>query len=155
MDYVTSIRNKIGHQCLILTSGNLIIHDEQGYYYLQRKHNNKLAFVGGFIETSESVVEGTAREAKEEVDLDLDCTKLNMYGIYSQHQMQYPNGDIVKPHSIFFKYQLDEGEQLRAVEPETLEVVKTRLSSDLVMINQQHTQVLHDLLANVSAVVLK
>lgn len=154
MSYVQRIRSQVGTECLILTAGNLVIYDQDMNYYFQKKHNGKLAFVGGFIETNETVVEGTIREAKEEVDLDCDPRKLELYAIYSKHTMEYPNGDQVRPHSLFFKYQL-ENEHLTPMPPETLEIVKTKLSEDLIMINIQHQELLNDLIENNKGVILK
>ncbi len=146
MDYVKQMRAKVGKDCLMLVAGNLIILDRNNNYYFQRKYNNKLAFVGGFIEPNETIVEGTSREAKEEVNLDVDIKKLELYAIYSQHTMQYPNGDEVRPHSLFFKYLIEDENQMNATSEETLEIVKCKLSPDLEMINIQHQAVLNDLI---------
>ncbi len=154
MDYIKNLRNYVGHECLILSAGNLIIYDQESNYYLQRKPNGKLAFVGGFINPDETVVEGTIREAKEEVDLDCNPDKLSLYAIYSKHTMEYPNGDQVRPHSLFFKYKLDD-EVMNPMPPETLDIVKTKLSSNLVMINEQHQELLTDLIENKKGVILK
>ncbi len=154
MDYVNKMRDKVGQDCLILVAGNLIIKDDQENYYFQRKHNRKLAFVGGFIEPSETIVEGTIREAKEEIGLAIDRSKLNLYAIYSKHTMRYPNGDEVRPHSLFFTYIIDDSECMEAMPEETLEIVKCKLSSDLEMINVQHQSVLNDLLSNKEGVIV-
>lgn len=154
MSYIQNLRKHIGNQCLILTAGNVIIYDCEQNYYFQRKHNGKLAFVGGFIDPDETVLEGTIREAKEEVNLDCVVDKLELYAIYSKHTMEYPNGDQVRPHSLFFKYQLEQ-ETLTAMPPETREIVKTKLSSELEMINVQHQELLADLLADTEGVILK
>ncbi|WOO89373.1 NUDIX domain-containing protein [Mollicutes bacterium LVI A0078] len=154
MDYIKQMRTKVGHECLILVAGNIIISDKDNNYYFQRKHNGKLAFVGGFIEPTESVIEGTIREAKEEIDLDVESSNLALYAIYSKHTMRYPNGDIVRPHSLFFKYQIEPDVHLRAMPEETLEIVKCELSNDLEMINVQHQEVLEDLINDRKGVIV-
>lgn len=154
MSYVQRMRTQIGQQCLILSAGNLILFDRDDYYYFQKKANGKLAFVGGFIEDAETIIEGTIREAKEEIDLECDKRKLELYAIYSKHTMEYPNGDQVRPHSMFFKYLLED-EKISPMPPETLEIVKTKLSTKLEMINPQHQELLADLLAQKEGVILK
>lgn len=154
MDYIQKMRMQVGTQCLMLVAGNVIIYDEDDNYYLQQKPNGKLAFVGGFIEPSETIIEGTMREAKEEVDLDCDESKLELYAVYTKHLMEYPNEDQVKPHSFFFKYKLT-NETIRAILPETAAIVKTKLSNQLEMINPQHQELLSDLVSARKAVVIK
>ncbi len=154
MDYIKNLRTYVGNQCLILTAGNIIIYDQDLNYYFQRKTNGKLAFVGGFINPDETIVEGAMREAKEEVDLECNPDKLELYAIYSKHTMQYPNGDQVRPHSLFFKYQIDH-EQLKPMPPETIEIVKCKLDKGLPMINVQHQELLADLIADKKGVILK
>lgn len=154
MSYVQRIRSQVGTECLLLPAGNVIIYDQDDNYYLQRKANGKLAFVGGFIEIDETIIEGTIREAKEEVNLDCDPNKLELYAIYSKHTMEYPNGDQVRPHSMFFKYKLSD-EKMVAMPPETIEIIKTKLSYNLNMINVQHQELLNDLIENNKGVILK
>ncbi len=146
MDYIQKMRMKIGRDRLILVASNIIIYDEDNNYYLQKRADGKLAFIGGFVEINESVIEGLIRETKEEVNLNLEEKRLEFYGMYTKFKMEYPNGDKVKPHSMFFKYKLKKHEKLEAMPPETIEVVKCELSTDLAMLNVQHEAVLKDLI---------
>ncbi len=155
MDYISKMRRKIGHDCLVLVASNLIISDKEGYYYFQERSNGELSFFGGFVDLDETILEGLQREVIEEAGLKIETNRANMFGIYSKHTMQYPNGDIVKPYSLFFTYQLQEDEELEAVPPETHGIVRCKLRPDLPMINVQHRDVLDDLIANVQSVVVK
>lgn len=154
-DYVKIMRKKIGTDCLILTASNVIIYDREGNYYFQKRANGKLAFFGGFVELDESVFEGLIREVYEESALELKPEKIAFYGMYTKFKMQYPNGDNVKPHSMFFKYQLADDEELKAIFPETIEVIKSKLSKDLPMLNVQHREVVADLMFNKEEIIFK
>ncbi len=155
MDYVKDMRLKVGQDTLILVASNVILYDEDGNYYFQKRPDGKLAFVGGFVEINESVLEGLIREVKEEIDLDLVTERLEFHGMYTKYQMQYANGDKVKPHSMFFKYKLDKNDKFKAVPPETIEIVKSKLHKELPMLNIQHYDVLMNLIENKNEVIIQ
>ncbi len=155
MDYIQTMRSYIGHQGLVLVAANIIFIDVDGNYLMQQKSNQKLAFVGGFVDYNEGIIEGAMREAKEEAGIIIDEKRLQLFGVYAQDIMHYPNGDEVKPCSFFFKYHLRENEQLIACPPETEAIVSCTLDHISNILNIQHQRVIEDLKNNSKAIVVR
>lgn len=153
MDYVTTMREQIGSQGLMLPAANIIfIKGEK--LVMQKRKNGKIGFVGGFVEYGESIIEGLKREVYEETKLNIDESKLVLHGMYSKHVMKYPNGDEVQPFSVFFTYVLASDERLIAVPPESDEMVEVELGADINILNAQHRDVFDNLSLNFNRVVI-
>lgn len=94
MGYIEDIREKIGHEPIILCSTGCLIFNEKGEVLLQhRADDDKWGNPGGCIELGEKVEEALKREIKEETNIELN--EIQLFKIYSgeeQHHI-YPNGD--------------------------------------------------------------
>lgn len=75
-NYVDNIRNKIGHDPLILVGSNVIIQNENDEFLLQKRANDYWGLPGGLMELGESLEETAIREVKEETNLDVQTVKL-------------------------------------------------------------------------------
>ncbi len=92
---MASIRQRIGHDPLMVVGVNAVIFDENRHVLLQRRTDDATwGLPGGILELEESLVDALKRETKEETGLDIDVLRLT--GLYSQQQIHtYPNGDQV------------------------------------------------------------
>ena len=102
--YLRRIREKVGHEKLILTFAGGCIFNEKGEVLLQRRgDSNKWGFPGGAVEIGETPEMTAVREAKEETGLDVKTAGL--IGVYTDMDIVYPNGD--RSQSIVIAYRLD------------------------------------------------
>ena len=81
-NYIKWLRNKVGHEKIILNFVGGCIFNEKGEVLLQRRgDSNKWGFPGGAIEIDETPQMAAIREAKEETGLDVEVGEL--IGIYT------------------------------------------------------------------------
>lgn len=107
MDYIKSIRQKVGKDKIILNCAGVII-EKDGMILLQRRSDNGLwGLIGGLLEINETYEEAAYREAKEETGLEIELDYF--LGIYHNHNMEWSNGD--KAHTIgaYYKAHIKSG----------------------------------------------
>lgn len=120
--YVGWLRERVGHDKVILTSGAACIRDAQGRVLLQRRRDNGLwGFPGGMQELGETIAQAACRETLEEVGLVVEARQL--IGIYTTNELDktFPNGDMTQVFISFFECEVIGGE-LRAQESEVTEI---------------------------------
>ena len=92
--YLKELRQKVGHDLLLLPSAAVAIHDEQGRVLLCL-HADKNIWVtpGGLIEPGEQPATAAMRETLEETGLEIQIT--GILGVYGGPDLiiDYPNGD--------------------------------------------------------------
>jgi 8-oxo-dGTP pyrophosphatase MutT (NUDIX family) len=92
--YLKQLRQKVGHDLLLLPSAAVAIHDEQGRVLLCL-HADKNIWVtpGGLIEPGEQPATAAMRETLEETGLEIQIT--GILGVYGGSDLiiDYPNGD--------------------------------------------------------------
>ncbi len=122
MHYIEWIREKVGHQKLLLVYASACIRDPEGQILWQRRSDFDFwGLPGGVLELDETLEECVVREVNEETGLDVRITQL--IGIYSSpdFDVTYPNQDQVQ--QITFCYDCEPvGGTLRADLSETLEL---------------------------------
>ncbi|WP_423190025.1 NUDIX hydrolase [Alkalibacterium sp. f15] len=69
MDYVTKLREKVGHDVLILNGSVAFILNEQKEVLLQQRPDETWGLPGGLMELGESFEETVVREVREETNL--------------------------------------------------------------------------------------
>ncbi|MDE6124718.1 MAG: NUDIX domain-containing protein [Eubacterium sp.] len=145
-NYIKSLRQKVGHDRLILCYAGCIITDDKGRFLLQKRTDcNKWGFLGGMLELGESAQEAAVREIKEESGLDVEITSL--YGIYSKYFDEYANGDKMQSVCIIFKAKVTGGELISG-NSETAELKYFYLDDIPTLFNKQHQDILADIKAN-------
>ncbi len=93
--YIKNLRDKVGHDTVIINFSAACIVDEHGRILLQKRGDDgncgKWGLPGGAWEIGESAEDAAIREAKEETGLDIEI--VGLIGIYSKYFADYPNGD--------------------------------------------------------------
>lgn len=112
MNYVETIRKKIGHDDLILAGSNIIITDSSHRILLQKRTNGTWGLLGGLMEIGESLEETAIREVKEEAHVDI--AKLKLLNVFSgpQYYFTLPNRDQIYVITALFHAQIISGELL-------------------------------------------
>jgi len=102
--YIQRLRQKIGHQKVILPGARIIIeNDKNEFLFIQRSDNLKWGIPAGGLEEGETIEECIRREVLEETGLTLGKTIVT--GISSNPDLEtftYPNLDIVQYFAICF-----------------------------------------------------
>lgn len=93
MNYVDTIRKKIGHDDLILAGSNIIITDSSHRILLQKRPNETWGLLGGLMEIGESLEETAIREVREEAHINI--AELKLLNVFSgpQYYFTLPNKD--------------------------------------------------------------
>ncbi len=143
-DYIRWIRSKIGPEKIILVFAGGCVFDAGGKVLLQRRGDSKKwGFPGGAIEIGETPEMAAVREVKEETGLDVKVSGL--IGIYTDCDMEYPNGD--KSHSICIVYELEMiGGELKCDNLETVDLQYFGLNEMPELFCKQHEETKKDLL---------
>ncbi len=92
--YVRDLREKVGHDLLLLPSTAVLPRDEGGRILLVRLvDTGNWATIGGAVEPDESPREGAVREAEEEAGVTVELG--DVLGVLGgpEYRVTYPNGD--------------------------------------------------------------
>lgn len=144
-DYITYIREMVGHNKIILCAGCCIISDENERVLLQqRSDSGKWGLPGGIMELGESADETAVRETYEETGLKVAVDGL--FGVYSKYFAQYRNGDVAQPIVIAFTARTVGG-KMRCDGYETADLRYFSLNELPEIFCDQHRDILSDLAA--------
>ena len=118
MDYIKSIRGKLGPQKILLNCAGAIV-ERDGKILLQRRSDNGgWGLPGGLLELEETYAQAALREVLEETGLR--CHLTGFLGLYHNYDMMWSNGD--RAHTLGAIYTAEiEGGELRTDE-ESLEL---------------------------------
>jgi len=94
-DYIKYIREKVGHDRVILVGSGVFLYKDNKLLLQRRKDNSRWAIHGGAVNIGENVEDAAKRELKEETGLI--ANKLELFGVFSGENMMYTyaNGDEV------------------------------------------------------------
>lgn len=104
--YVQSIRERIGHEFLLLPGVTAVIRDDEKFLLARHAHSGLWSLIGGGIEPGEEPAEALVREVLEETTAQIRITRIT--GAYGGEPMiaEYPNGDRVGYVTIAFECEL-------------------------------------------------
>lgn len=143
MEYWKQLRQKVGHDKVILPCAGAAVLDDNNRVLLQKRTDkNCWSFPGGVMDLDESISKTAVREVKEETGLDV--TVQDMIGIYSRYSDEYQNGDKSQPVLAFFKCSIVGG-KLHCDGEETLELKYFDLNDKPELLNKQHEDMYNDL----------
>ena len=142
-DYISWIRSNVGHEKIILVFAGGCIFDTDGRVLLQRRGDSKKwGFPGGAIEIGETPEMAAVREVKEETGLDVKVSGL--IGIYTDCDMEYPNGDRAHSICIVYEFETTSG-QLKCDGLETVDLQYFDLNEMPELFCKQHEETKRDL----------
>jgi ADP-ribose pyrophosphatase YjhB (NUDIX family) len=101
--HIARLREKVGHDLLLLPTVAVLPTDEQGRVLLVRQTDfGTFGAIGGAIDEDESPADAGRRETREETGLDVELTGLLGAIGGPQFRITYPNGDQVGCVSIVY-----------------------------------------------------
>lgn len=135
--YVQQIRQKVGHDLLLLPSAAVVLPDAQGRILLCL-HSDKQIWVtpGGLIEPGEQPAAAAVRETMEETGLEVQVT--GILGVYGGEDLiiDYPNGDMAAYVGIIFRGSILGG----TLKPDGDEIIDVRYFSREELIRAPHSR---------------
>lgn len=121
-DYVRWLRERVGHDMVILPAAAGHVMDGDGRALLQQRRDNGLwGFPAGILEVGEDARSAAEREVREETGLIVEAKRL--IGLYTSatFHITYPNGDKAQPFIAFFECDVVGGD-LSAQESEVIDL---------------------------------
>lgn len=110
-DHVRSLRERVGHDLLLLPSVAVLLRDEDGRVLLVRQsHSGQWATIGGMIEVDERPEDAARREAREETGVEVELVRLVDCLGGPSYRVRYPNGDEVAYVSAVYEARVAAGE---------------------------------------------
>lgn len=101
--YVWKIRQKVGHDALILpTSDAIAVRDDGKLMCIYNIDFQSWLFPGGYPELGQTSDECAAQELLEEAGIVAAPSSMVPIALVSGHESRYPNGDVVYPHTQVF-----------------------------------------------------
>jgi len=110
MGYVLNLRQKVGHQPLVVAGAAVIACNAADEILLVKRTDNQLwGLPAGSTEPSETVQQTAQRECREETGLTVGA--LDLVDVFSGPQMHYvyPNGDVIDSVTILYRGQITGG----------------------------------------------
>jgi 8-oxo-dGTP pyrophosphatase MutT (NUDIX family) len=121
-EYVKELREKIGHDLLLIPGVAAIIKDPQGRILLQRTKSGYWNLPAGAIDPGEKAAQAIVREVFEETGLIAPpVAVLGITGGPPEARTEYENGDMVESTTIVFRCEVVGGE-LKPRDDETLKL---------------------------------
>ena len=103
LDYIRSLRAKIGNMKILVPGVRTLIFDADGRLLLERQTLfGSWALPHGCVDVGESALAAAIRETEEEVGVRI--RRADLFGIYTdpKYEVVYPNGDQVQTFTIAF-----------------------------------------------------
>ena len=137
-DYISFIRQQVGHQPVILVfAGGVLVNEQQQVLLQKRTDFNQWGLIGGALEFGETAEQACVREYQEETGLQVAVQSL--MGVSSGHVQRYPNGDIAQTVVIEFVVKAIGG-HLNAFNKETAALAYFDAAHLPPIFNTQHRQ---------------
>jgi 8-oxo-dGTP diphosphatase len=119
-DYLKSLRERIGHDLVLIPGVTALIFDEQDHVLLHRAATDGRWYtIGGAVDPCENPADAAVREVFEETGLRV--RPVRVVGVYTDPIVEYPNGDRVCYVSTCFLCQIVGG-KLQPQDDESLEL---------------------------------
>ncbi|MBN1563079.1 MAG: NUDIX domain-containing protein [Anaerolineae bacterium] len=133
-EYWAVLREKVGHDAVILPGTMMIVPNERGEILMTRRTDRgNWALPGGYADLGETTTHTAVREIREETGLEIEPVRV--IGVYSETPMMmacFANGDLVHNVGIAFECRITGG-TLKADGTETAEVAFKSIDDMLAM----------------------
>jgi ADP-ribose pyrophosphatase YjhB (NUDIX family) len=101
--HIAALREKVGHDLLLLPSVAVLPRDERGRMLLVRQSDDgRWATIGGTIEPDEQPEDAAVREAREEAGVDVALGRVLGVTGGPGFRVTYPNGDVCAYVSVVY-----------------------------------------------------
>ncbi len=108
--YLKGLRERIGHDLVLLPAVAVLPWDEAGHLLMVRESQTGLwQTVGGAIDPDEAPQDAAVREAYEETGVRVALDRIRGVTGGAQYRLRYPNEDLVGYVSIVFDARVTEG----------------------------------------------
>jgi ADP-ribose pyrophosphatase YjhB (NUDIX family) len=120
-DYVRGLREKIGHELLLMPTVAARIRDDEGRFLLVRHVEGRWQLPGGAIDPGERPEDALARECREEASVDIEVQAI--VGAFGgpDYWVTYENGDKASFVTVVYDARIVRGE-LRPGDDEIQEI---------------------------------
>ncbi len=146
-NYIQWIRQKVGHDKIILVHAGGCILNEKNEVLLQKRGDcNMWGFPGGALELDETPETAAIREVKEETGLDVEI--VDLIGIYTEFDAVCANGDRYQSICVAYTLQAVDG-ALYCDNDETLDLQYFPLDATPPLFCKQHEEILIDLMKRI------
>lgn len=103
VEYISSLRNYVGHMPLLMVGATVLVLDEHNHLLMiRRAESGDWGVPGGAMEPGETTEETARRELVEETNLQ--AGEMRLFGVFSGPELyyRYPNGDEVYNVSVAY-----------------------------------------------------
>lgn len=120
-DYMRGLREKVGHDYVLIPVAGAVIRDDGGHILLVRHVEGRWQLPGGAIDPDESPQDAARRECREEASIEVELGEI--VGVFggSDYRTTYENGDEVGVVATVFEGRIVAGTP-RAGDDETQDV---------------------------------
>lgn len=125
--HIAELRRVVGHRRLLVPAVTLAIFDDRDRVLLVRHDDGGIwALPSGGIEPSETPADAAVREAREELGIEIEPTRV--VGVYGGPavEVRYDNGDVTAHVSVLFDCRVRGG----ALEPDGVEIDRLRFVTE-------------------------
>ena len=144
-DYIKELRQKVGHDPVILTfAGGVLVNSNNEILLQKRSDFNCWGLPGGALEFGESAEDACKREFREEAGLEV--TVKTLLGVSTNQIQHYPNGDIAQAVVISFVVEKAR-EVTQELSSETLDLKYFKSTELPPIFNQQHQTIIEQFYA--------
>lgn len=110
-DYLRGLRERVGHDLVLLPAICVLIWDDDGRLLLMREaETGRWQTIGGMVDPDESPWDAARREALEESGLTVRLDRLRTALGGPGYRVHYPNGDLCSYVSVVFDASVVSGE---------------------------------------------
>lgn len=103
--YIWSLRERVGHQELLVPGAQVILLDDEQALFQRRSDTGEWEIPAGSAEPGQSFTDTAIAEVREEIGLHLDPNDLVPFATFSHpvdHRLVYPSGDVVHAFALCF-----------------------------------------------------
>lgn len=123
-DYLRQLRERVGHDLVLLPSVSVLLWDDDGRLLLMREaRTGRWQTIGGMVDPDESPWDAARREALEESGLTVRLERVRAALGGPGYRVHYPNGDLCSYVSTVFDAVVEPGSPVGPVDADEVAAV--------------------------------